>query len=155
MRIILGCTCNWGKRLIQAIASINRHYKPPLSRYLYNPSQLFPSHSTYFLDAEERYRFLSPSHPRARAWRVSRNCIARCEPRNCNCETAKLGGICTNSVHSDSLIRPSRATYNYSVSSEIPSLFALIRTHSRENLNLSATFPQLLCIPRRVNEIWE
>lgn len=62
--------------------------------------------------------------------RVSRDRIARREPRNCSCETAKLGGIRTNGIHPDSLIRPSRPTYNYSVYTIKPHRFPRGHAHS-------------------------
>lgn len=61
---------------------------------------------------------------------VSRDRIARRELRNCSCGTAKLGGIRTNGIHPDSLIRPSRATYNYSVYTIKPRRFPRGHAHS-------------------------
>lgn len=61
---------------------------------------------------------------------VGQDRIARREPRNCSCRTAKLGGIRTNGIHSDSLIRPSRATYNYSVYTIKPHRFPRGHAHS-------------------------
>lgn len=96
--------------------------------------------------------------------RVSRDCIARCEPRNCSCGTAKLGGIRTNGIQPGSLIRPSRATYNYSVSMVKPVRFPYERAHTHtQALSLSLPKTQTVshrdrnALPardRRVSEIW-
>lgn len=118
----------------------NRRYNSPLSR-LRIPLQSAATASapfSGFLDAEGRHRPLSPSsvssHRRMQQKRrVSRDCIARCEPRNCSCGTAELCGIRTNGIHPGSLIRPSRATYNY-MSTVKPARFprehARARTHT-------------------------